>query len=69
MVARHRSERYFFTARSIVKNYFDHTAIAGKDNRLTRLRLIVRQVNEDTTPTEPSAVSGIGELDLTFKTV
>ena len=27
MVARHRSERYFFTARSIVKNYFDHTAI------------------------------------------
>jgi len=27
MVARHRSERYFFTAMSIVKNYFDHPAI------------------------------------------
>jgi hypothetical protein len=27
MVARHRNERRFFTARSIVKNYFDHTAI------------------------------------------
>ena len=27
IVARHRSERYFFAARSIVKNYFDHTAI------------------------------------------
>ena len=26
-VARHRSERYFYTARSIVENYFDHTAI------------------------------------------
>jgi hypothetical protein len=26
MVARHRSERDFFTTRSI-KNYFDHTAI------------------------------------------
>ena len=42
---------------------------AGKDTRLKRLRLIVRQVNEDTTPTAPSAASGIGELDLTFKTV
>jgi len=37
-------------------------------NRLSRLRLIVRQVNEHTTPSEPSAASGIGELDLTFKT-
>jgi hypothetical protein len=27
MVARHRNERNFFTARSIVKNYLDHTAI------------------------------------------
>jgi hypothetical protein len=27
MVARHRGEQHFLTARSIVKNYFDHTAI------------------------------------------
>jgi hypothetical protein len=27
IVARHCTERCFFTARSIVKNYFDHTAI------------------------------------------
>lgn len=42
---------------------------AGKGERLTRLRLIVRQVNEDTAPAAPSAASGIGEFDLTFKTV
>jgi hypothetical protein len=43
--------------------------IAGKAEALKRLRLIVRQVNEDTAPPEPAAESGIGELDLTFKTV
>jgi hypothetical protein len=42
---------------------------AGKGDRLMRLRLIVRQVNEDTAPATPSAASGIGEFDLTFKTV
>jgi hypothetical protein len=43
--------------------------IARKGGRLTRLRLIVRQVNEETAPAAPSPASGIGELDLTFKTV
>ena len=42
---------------------------AGKGDQLTRLRLIVRQVNEDTAPAAPTAASGIGELDLTFKTI
>jgi hypothetical protein len=42
---------------------------AGAPTQLTRLRLIVRQVNEDTALTTSSAASGIGELDLTFKTV
>lgn len=38
-------------------------------DRLSRLRLVVRQVNEQTAPATPDAASGIGELDLTFKTV
>jgi hypothetical protein len=42
--------------------------ISGKADPLKRLRLIVRQVNDDTAPAEPAAASGIGELDLTFKT-
>jgi len=42
---------------------------ASTGDRLTRLRLIVRQVNEDTAPAAPTAASGIGELDLTFKTI
>jgi hypothetical protein len=42
--------------------------ISAKAEALKRLRLIVRQVNEDTAPGEPSAASGIGELYLTFKT-
>jgi hypothetical protein len=33
-----------------------------------RYRLIVRQVNEETMPAGPTP-SGIGELDLTFKTI
>jgi len=37
--------------------------------RLSRLRLVVRQVNEQTAPAAPDAASGIGELDLTFKTI
>jgi hypothetical protein len=37
--------------------------------RLSRLRLVVRQVNEQTAPAGPDAASGIGEFDLTFKTV
>lgn len=36
---------------------------------LARLRLVVRQVNEQTAPVSPTEASGIGELDLTFKTV
>lgn len=36
---------------------------------LSRLRLVVRQVNEETTPATQDAASGIGEFDLTFKTV
>jgi hypothetical protein len=45
--------------------------IGGKDgNRLKSLRLVVRQVNAQTTPAPPAtAASGIGELELTFKTV
>jgi hypothetical protein len=44
---------------------------AGKDGSpLPRLRLVVRQVNSQTTPSPPTAAaSGIGELQLTFKTV
>lgn len=38
-------------------------------NPLSRLRLVVRQVSEQTAPAPPDAASGIGELDLTFKTV
>lgn len=38
-------------------------------DRLSRLRLIVRQVNDQTAPATPDAASGIGELDLTFKTI
>jgi hypothetical protein len=38
-------------------------------DRLSRLRLVVRQVNEQTAPLTPDAASGIGELDLSFKTV
>ena len=34
-----------------------------------RYRLIVRQVNEETMPAGPTQASGIGELDLTFKTI
>ena len=34
-----------------------------------RYRLIVRQVNEQTTPVSPTESSGIGELDLTLKTI
>ena len=37
--------------------------------RLSRLRLVVRQVNEQTVPAAPDAASGIGEFDLTFKTI
>ena len=37
--------------------------------RLTHIRLVVRQVNEETTPSPPTETSGIGELDLTFKTI
>ena len=45
--------------------------IGGKDgNPLKSLRLVVRQVNTQTTPAPPAtAASGIGELELTFKTV
>ena len=44
---------------------------ADKDGSpLPRLRLVVRQVNSQTTPSPPTtAASGIGELELTFKTV
>jgi hypothetical protein len=44
---------------------------AGKDGSpLRRLRLVVRQVNNQTTPSPPTtAASGIGELELIFKTV
>ena len=47
------------------------TPLAGgkPGDRLSRLRLVVRQVNEQTAPATPDAASGIGELDLTFKTV
>jgi len=31
--------------------------------------LMVRQVNEQTTPVSPTESSGIGELDLTLKTI
>jgi hypothetical protein len=34
-----------------------------------RYRLMVRQVNEQTMPVPPTEGSGIGELDLTFKTI
>jgi hypothetical protein len=34
-----------------------------------RYQLIVRQVNEQTTPVSPTESSGIGELDLTLKTI
>jgi hypothetical protein len=34
-----------------------------------RYRLLVRQVNEETMPVPPTAGTGIGELDLTFKTI
>jgi hypothetical protein len=44
--------------------------LAGKGgDRLSRLRLVVRQVNDDTLPPAPTAATGIGELDLTFKTI
>lgn len=44
---------------------------ASKDGHpQARLRLVVRQVNSQTTPSPPTtAASGIGELELTFKTV
>jgi hypothetical protein len=45
------------------------TNTAGKGDRVKQLRLIVRQVNDDTAPATVSGPSGIGELDLTFKTV
>ena len=34
-----------------------------------RYQLMVRQVNEQTTPVSPTESSGIGELDLTLKTI
>jgi hypothetical protein len=34
-----------------------------------RYQLIVRQVNEQTAPSSPTQSSGIGELDLTLKTI
>ena len=34
-----------------------------------RYQLIVRQVNDQTTPIDPTESSGIGELDLTLKTI
>ena len=34
-----------------------------------RYRLVVRQVNEQTMPVPPTEGSGIGELDLSFKTI
>jgi hypothetical protein len=34
-----------------------------------RFQLMVRQVNEQTAPVPPTESSGIGELDLTLKTV
>ena len=34
-----------------------------------RYQLMVRQVNEQTTPVSPTQSSGIGELDLTLKTI
>jgi hypothetical protein len=45
------------------------TGPGGKGERVKQLRLIVRQVNDDTAPAAVSGSSGIGELDLTFKTV
>ena len=45
------------------------TDTAGKGGRVKQLRLTVRQVNDDTAPPAASGSSGIGELDLTFKTV
>ena len=45
------------------------TDAAGKGDRVKPLRLVVRQVNDDTAPAVASGSSGIGELDLTFKTV
>jgi hypothetical protein len=46
-------------------------ATVGKDGSpLPRLRLVVRQVNSQTMPSPPTTTaSGIGELELTFKTV
>jgi hypothetical protein len=45
-------------------------AASKEDNPLKQLRLVVRQVNSQTTPSPPpESASGIGELDLTFKTV
>jgi hypothetical protein len=43
--------------------------IAGKAGRLKPLRLIVRQVSDDAAPVTASGSCGIGELDVTFKTV
>ena len=47
------------------------STIASKDGSpQPRLRLVVRQVNSQTTPSPPTtAASGIGEFELTFKTV
>jgi hypothetical protein len=42
--------------------------ILKAESQRPRFQLIVRQVNEQTTPS-PTESSGIGELDLTLKTI
>jgi hypothetical protein len=43
--------------------------ILKAESPLPRYQLVVRQVNEQTTPVSPTESSGIGELDLTLKTI
>jgi len=43
--------------------------LAAAGSGKPRYRLLVRQVNEETMPVPPTDGTGIGELDLTFKTI
>ena len=45
------------------------SGIIGTPGSKLRYRLMVRQVNDETMPNSPTQASGIGELDLTFKTI